>query len=241
MIETANETRCKNPSCGKPVTQIPGHRRREYCNDTCKQTAYRLRKEQPHHGVTIVDDRQIEQQNIKRIEQYAIDCSIAEGKAKERIAELEQELTRYREITDLMDRAKMETRFMDLGKQVEYRPLTEFTILGGYGYWQDFMKRAKDETLLKAIATAEYFLDGLIALRGNPQQRRIVELERQVSQQEAHIAKLEQEIATLKAKPGKRKKPEEPLSLPIDLVYWRQFANLHGVSQNEVTQAVSRG
>src|SRR5205823_13051944 len=87
MIDTANETRCKNPSCGKPVHQIPGHRRREYCNPTCKQTAYRLRKEQSHHGVTIVDDRQ----NIRRIEQYAMDCSIAEGKAKDRIADLDQE------------------------------------------------------------------------------------------------------------------------------------------------------
>src|SRR5947209_4326403 len=55
MIDTSNETRCKNPSCGKPVQQIPGHRKREYCNNTCKQTAYRLRKED-HHDVTIVDE-----------------------------------------------------------------------------------------------------------------------------------------------------------------------------------------
>src|SRR6266566_4791038 len=30
-----NGARCKNPNCGKPIPQIPGHRRREYCNDTC--------------------------------------------------------------------------------------------------------------------------------------------------------------------------------------------------------------
>ncbi len=66
MIDTTLETRCKNPSCGKPVHQIPGHRRRQYCNDTCKQTAYRLRKEQPHLGVTIVDDGT--QQRIAQLE-----------------------------------------------------------------------------------------------------------------------------------------------------------------------------
>src|SRR6266568_1639518 len=94
VIDAAQITRCKNPSCGKPVHQIPGHRRREYCNDTCKQTAYRLRKEQVHHGVTIVDDI-----SIKHILQ-----------AEKRIAELEQELAQYRQIAALMDRAKMEAR-----------------------------------------------------------------------------------------------------------------------------------
>src|SRR5205823_2488604 len=67
MIDTTNETRCKNPSCGKPIVQLPGHRTREYCNDTCKQTAYRLRKEQSHHDVTIVDDSV--QERIAALEQ----------------------------------------------------------------------------------------------------------------------------------------------------------------------------
>src|SRR5947209_17334879 len=69
MIDTA--IRCKNPSCGKPITpQLRGHRPREYCNDTCKQTAYRLRKQHPHHGVTIVDDTSAElEQRIAQLEQ----------------------------------------------------------------------------------------------------------------------------------------------------------------------------
>ena len=75
MIDTARTTTCKH--CGKPIEHIPGHRRREYCSDTCKQLAYRERKEQPQPVVTIVDDRHspLEEQNIKRIEHLRpIEC-----------------------------------------------------------------------------------------------------------------------------------------------------------------------
>jgi hypothetical protein len=96
----------------------------------------------------------------------------------EKTAQLIGELNQYRKIADLMDWAKMEARFMDLFTQVGFNPLTLFNVLGGYGYWHGFMKRASDENLLKAIAAAEYYLEGLIALRGDPQQRRIAELER---------------------------------------------------------------
>jgi hypothetical protein len=217
MIDTTNETRCKNPSCGKPVHQISGHRRREYCNDTCKQTAYRIRKEQVHHGVMIVDDRQ----NIRRIEQYAMDCSIAEGKAKERIAQLEQELTQYRQIAALMDRAKMEARFMELGEQVQYQTLTTLNILGGYGYWFDFMKRAKDEGLLKAIAAVEYYLEGLIALHGDPRERRIAELERENKDLQARLDYEERYLTDTRKRDFKiwlRSHPQ-----PSDTTFFKRF------------------
>ncbi len=35
--------RCQNPSCKHPIAIIPGHRRRQYCNDACKQAAHRAR------------------------------------------------------------------------------------------------------------------------------------------------------------------------------------------------------
>lgn len=66
MIDTLAQTTCKN--CGKPVPYIPGHRRRQYCNNTCKQTAYRKRKEeQQPNDVTIVDDSTL--QRIDELEQ----------------------------------------------------------------------------------------------------------------------------------------------------------------------------
>jgi hypothetical protein len=42
----ANETICKNPSCKRQVVQVGGgHRRREYCDDNCRQAAHRVRQE----------------------------------------------------------------------------------------------------------------------------------------------------------------------------------------------------
>ena len=48
MDENASsETRCKNPHCTRTVAQVAGgHRKREYCNDTCRQAAHRYRVEQ---------------------------------------------------------------------------------------------------------------------------------------------------------------------------------------------------
>ena len=42
----ANETLCKNPSCRHAVVQVGGgHRKREYCDDNCRQMAHRARRE----------------------------------------------------------------------------------------------------------------------------------------------------------------------------------------------------
>jgi hypothetical protein len=46
---TSSGTRCKNPACKRLVAQNGGgHRKREYCDDTCRQAARRLRVEQTH-------------------------------------------------------------------------------------------------------------------------------------------------------------------------------------------------
>ncbi len=42
------EARCK--SCGRPVVQRPGRRKREFCNATCRQRHHR-RQESPHASV----------------------------------------------------------------------------------------------------------------------------------------------------------------------------------------------
>ena len=92
MIDTANEMRCKNAACGKPIVPILGHRHREYCNDTCKQTAYRMRKEQhPHHVVTIVDDSRT-------------------AELEQRIAHLEHEVQRLQERLAIEQRYRTDTQ-----------------------------------------------------------------------------------------------------------------------------------
>ncbi len=44
MIDTTNETRCKD--CDRPLVHIPGHRKKVFCNDTCRQRHHRSQKEQ---------------------------------------------------------------------------------------------------------------------------------------------------------------------------------------------------
>ena len=45
----SSETRCKNPACQRLLTQTGGgHRKREYCDDACRQAARRHRVEQAH-------------------------------------------------------------------------------------------------------------------------------------------------------------------------------------------------
>ncbi len=89
LIDTATQSTniiyCKQ--CGKPITPIPGHRPRQYCNNTCKQTAYRQRKER--HGVTIVDDS---------------------GQQQRRIAELEQEVQRLTERLNVEERYRTDVQ-----------------------------------------------------------------------------------------------------------------------------------
>ncbi len=39
-------TQCQYELCNRPIQQVPGgHRKRRYCDDNCKQGAYRLRLE----------------------------------------------------------------------------------------------------------------------------------------------------------------------------------------------------
>ena len=48
MSNGETEARCK--SCGRPVVQRPGRRKREFCNATCRQRHHR-RQESPHASV----------------------------------------------------------------------------------------------------------------------------------------------------------------------------------------------
>jgi uncharacterized Zn finger protein (UPF0148 family) len=44
MIDTTNETTCH--ACGRPLVHIPGHRKKAFCNDACRQRHHRWQKEQ---------------------------------------------------------------------------------------------------------------------------------------------------------------------------------------------------
>ena len=72
MIETEQHTTCK--VCGKPLVQKTGqgHRQRHYCDDRCKQIAYRKRKEPPQPQEVTIDEEGYQKQ-IAALEQEVSD------------------------------------------------------------------------------------------------------------------------------------------------------------------------
>ena len=99
---------------------------------------------------------------------------------------MKQELDRYHQIADLSNRERLEQQFMSVGSQIGYK----FLLIGvpeGMNGWMNYMRDASDEQLVKAIATARYYAENLIALDLEEQLRkankRITELERSATQQ----------------------------------------------------------
>ena len=117
-------TTCK--ACGEPLFQLSvGHRRREYCNDNCKQAAYRRRQEEKRKaqarqrwaGYAAQTQNQLEWLMNK----YGCDfakmvAGLIDGEREEatqglianevlqaRASRLEQHLVRYRQLIDLAD------------------------------------------------------------------------------------------------------------------------------------------
>jgi hypothetical protein len=116
--------------------------------------------------VSNVDDRQslsLAQQNIKRIERYAMDCSIAEGKAKERIAQLEREIETLKALRgrraslDAKARHNWQDRVIGWGEKLGYPSLRfEMSVKEGVQAWRSFARAASDDALIRLIIATEH-------------------------------------------------------------------------------------
>jgi hypothetical protein len=88
--------------------------------------------------------------------------------AQARLADLEQQLERYRHIVDLDDRRCLEQQLLDIGEQIGYRsflPADHLVAIGsGLEFWRSFAETADDETLAAAIVRARYYAENLIAI-----------------------------------------------------------------------------
>src|SRR6266536_4677904 len=142
VIETAEETITTCQRCGAPIEQKlgRGHRSRLYCDDRgkCRQRAHRARKQVQAQDTTNVTP------------------NVTNGDLQQRIAQLEQELARYRKIVDLSDRAKMEIEFMLIGEQVGYTPLSSVEVRTGLHAWYNFSQTSDNSDLARAIVVAKH-------------------------------------------------------------------------------------
>ncbi len=94
ILTETNETevytgpRCGNPACGAAITIIPGHRRRQYCNNTCKTAAGRARAEAEAQG-------QREEQERRQAEAERKEILRKYGELQPGTVELVRELQRW--------------------------------------------------------------------------------------------------------------------------------------------------
>ena len=70
----------------------------------------------------------------------------------------------------MMQRARIGPVALATYLREQYPTLLPCGIVGGSGYWRGFAERADDAELMRAIGAAEYYKDGLVALRGDPRE-----------------------------------------------------------------------
>lgn len=174
---------CQNPICGQPIEVEPGHRPRQYCNDACKQTAYRLRKEAAAEQERLAAAQEAERRERERLRQHYGDLlpetiELLFGLRKQghyRLAEtfgctVLAEVERARR-TEAEERNQLVEEVMLLGEKMGYSAMTlgrlndhsgpgDFTILGGVDCWSNFVSHASIEMLRQARNAALYCTEG---------------------------------------------------------------------------------
>ena len=139
---------CAYEHCQKPIEAVPGHRRKEYCNDVCRQAAHRLRKEREkrekqedlsyylnkYHTPQLhtILEQTLQEQGSAALLRLALAIDEERRHAQtndemqQRVAYLEIKVSKYRSIIDLEDRTKIEQQFMAIGQLLDYQALDSF-------------------------------------------------------------------------------------------------------------------
>jgi hypothetical protein len=134
-------TQCAGPGCEHQVVWIPGHKKRFYCSDVCRQRAHRAKERQPAGNVTVVtiDEKQ---------------------DLEQRIAQLERENAKLRALRSTRTSQSLRhgyiERVMTWGEKLHFQPLTVSLYVGeGLAAWETFMKEANEKLLIRLIIAAE--------------------------------------------------------------------------------------
>lgn len=174
--------RCQNPACPLPDGLFEQTRKNNvYCSPACRQAA--LRNRQKESQETLLDQRLRKlpgsvASQIKAIsEEHTMDAAIQALGAvnlllniaevwpkdvfeviqpdQQKLANLEAELARYRQICDISDRRRLEDRFLALGEAFNYRRLIHYSVQPGEEHWHAFMQDANDMALAEALVHTE--------------------------------------------------------------------------------------
>jgi hypothetical protein len=145
------------------------------CQEKLSQTSSRIQKL----------ERQVEVQR-QRLAQSNQQPEVSSQ--AQHVAELEQELAKYRQVVDLSDRRRLQQQLYDIGEQIGYRqfiPADHLLAVGhGVEYWRAFAENATHEELAQAVVRVKHYAENLLWLDNQDElkraKQRIRELERQV-------------------------------------------------------------
>ncbi|SRR5258706_1998124 len=210
-------TYCAYEHCQRPIEVIPGgHRRREYCNDTCRQAALRLRRslelrekqarisrfrstyQSPRLRAVLEHVLQDQGEAALRRLIVAIDEERqyvqATDEMQQRVAYLEIKLTRYREIVDLEDRVALEQQFMVAGQLIGYQAIPRYRIGEGIQRWEDYRSWTDDFTLAEMVVYArEVLSEGAAARESAVERSKLRQAEQEMQALRQCVVELETE------------------------------------------------
>jgi len=209
-------TICKE--CGSPITQLGGgHRRREYCDDNCKQAAYRARQEEKRKvevrqrwtGYSEQTQNQLEWLMNKYgcdfakmvaglicterayVPQSSVANKVLQEHGREleqQISNLEQQLVRYRQVVDLDDRTHLEQQLLDIGEQIGYRQFIPADHLVAVGSGLDFWRS------FAAGADDETLVQAVNRARHYAENLVAIDAQMEVNKARRRIAELEHQV-----------------------------------------------
>jgi hypothetical protein len=205
---TIEQTACGYERCPNTIEIVPGHRKREYCNSTCRKAAQRLRKQREQCGkkadvgsflgkihsprLRAILERVLREQGEVALLSlvFAVDeeCGYAQAsdEMQQRVAHLEIKLSQYREIVDLDDRERICQQFIAAGQVVDYRALPRFHIREGIEAWRDYESWTHEATLAEVILYCRELADQEAAVKERSKLRQV---ERQLAAAQAELQK----------------------------------------------------
>lgn len=153
------EARCQNPACGQPIEIVPGHRRRQYYDDACKQAAHRARleaarlaAEEAARQARIEQERQALLKRWGNLLPETVDLLLYTHSLAERIVKViraEQEWARQ---TQTQERNQLIESLLLAGEQLGFQALVNdnFRLEQGVENWLAFCEQANLTTLYQA-------------------------------------------------------------------------------------------
>ena len=160
---------CK--ACGRELVQAGGgHRRREYCDENCRQLAFRLRREQQHKDAVAARWARFTPGTQQFLDWLTQKYGEALAGAVEIVMlheiAIARESSRQEQERGPGNRDKLQAELAALGERLHWRRLIigQTMISAGEESWRLYIAQTEDADLSTAIGAARFYYDNLKSL-----------------------------------------------------------------------------